>query len=259
MLSRILVFMFVANLFPGLLAVAEEKDKVVSKRAAEAANADWQMLFAKERWYKNQKGKEVVFRGKLESVPNAGAPSTLQRTTYYRLGKRTIYTGAKRVPALDRLVGQQVEIRGKAVDFKLEGQSVREIWPAAVRAVVKADDAAADPPVIKKITGFTPLRAGRRLGFRRTKPTIIKTSEKLTEIFGKNEAGKISKQADFQAQFLVFFQWAGSSQDKLTHQVETQDEKSRVVFSFKPGRTRDLRPRSHLCAIRKGSVWEVAE
>jgi len=34
---------------------------------------------------------------------------------------------------LDRLVGQAVEIRGKAVDMELEGQNLKEVWPAAIR------------------------------------------------------------------------------------------------------------------------------
>ncbi len=97
------------------------------------AAEDWQPLFEKEGWYKQQQGKEVVFRGKLEAIKGAGGPSTLMRTSYYRLGDRTIYTGARKVAALDALVGREVEIRGKAVDMELEGQSLREIWPASAR------------------------------------------------------------------------------------------------------------------------------
>jgi len=99
-----------------------------------AVQGAWQTLFANEQWYQRQQGAEEVFRGKLEAVPNAGGFTTLQRTSYYKLSARTIYTGAKKVAALDRLVGRQVEIRGKPVDMALEGQEVREIWPAAIRA-----------------------------------------------------------------------------------------------------------------------------
>jgi hypothetical protein len=98
------------------------------------AEEKWDALFEKEAWYKDHEGKETVFRGVLKTVPKAGGVSTFQRSTYYKLGERTIYTGAKRVPALDRLADKHVEIRGKAVDFELEGQNVKEIWPAAVRA-----------------------------------------------------------------------------------------------------------------------------
>ncbi len=72
----------------------------------------WEKLFADEDWYKQAEGKEQVFQGKLEAVKNAGGPSTLMRTSYYRLGKRTIYTGARKLKTLDRLVDKNVEIRG---------------------------------------------------------------------------------------------------------------------------------------------------
>lgn len=100
--------------------------------AAEARGA-WQKLFADEAWYKNAAGQERLFTGVLNAVkddPNMA--TTLQRTSFYSLDKRTIYTGAKRVDALDKLAGKVVTIRGKAVDMELEGREVREIWPAAV-------------------------------------------------------------------------------------------------------------------------------
>lgn len=94
----------------------------------------WQMLFQDQRWYQGARGPERVFKGTLRAIPHAGGmATTLQRTSYYRLGDRTIYTGAKKMPVLDKLVGKPVEIRGKAVDMNLEGQSLKEIWPGAVR------------------------------------------------------------------------------------------------------------------------------
>lgn len=107
---------------------------IVSAPDGAAGPAGWQLLFEKEEWYQKQPGKDTVFRGKLEAIKGADGPSTLMRASYYRLGDRTIYTGAKRLPTLDALVGKEVEVRGKAVDMELEGQSLREIWPAAVRA-----------------------------------------------------------------------------------------------------------------------------
>ena len=90
-------------------------------------------LFADEKWYKEQKTEEQEFVGKLAAVPNAENPSTLMRTSYYRLGDRTIYTGGKKVAGLDVMVGKKVVIRGKPFDVALEGQAVSEIWPAAIR------------------------------------------------------------------------------------------------------------------------------
>ncbi|MFB3894287.1 MAG: hypothetical protein ACE15C_19965 [Phycisphaerae bacterium] len=102
--------------------------------ASAPAGRPWITLFANEQWYKQQAGKEEVFTGKLEAVPNAGGPSTRMRTSFYKLGDRTVYTGARKVKALDDLVGKKVEMRGKGVSMNLEGQALSEIWPAAVRA-----------------------------------------------------------------------------------------------------------------------------
>jgi hypothetical protein len=102
--------------------------------ADELAHGKWQPLFEGEAWYADQPGEESIFRGLLKAAPDADAPSVLQRVAYYRLGERSIYTGAKRIPELERLLDKQVELRGKAVEFELEGQAIREIWPAAVRA-----------------------------------------------------------------------------------------------------------------------------
>ncbi len=101
----------------------------------------WQKLFADEDWYKQAEGKEQIFRGRLEAVPQGPAIGFLMRSAFYRLGDRTIYTGARKMEVLDRLVGQEVEILGKPVDMGLEGRQVKEIWPAAVRP------AAARPPL----------------------------------------------------------------------------------------------------------------
>lgn len=117
----------------------------------------------------------------------------------------------------------------------------------------------ADTPVVTEITGFRRLRVTRLPGFRRTKPTVIESQETLAEAFGDEEAKRISEQVALDQQVLVFFQWAGSGQDKLASAAEKQDGKTEVVFRFRPGRTRDLRPHAHLFAIRKGVAWNVAE
>ena len=113
-----------------------------------AAPGPWTDLFSVESWYKQQQGEEQVFVGALHVIPPSGAASTLQRDSHYRLAGRTIYTGAKRVPALDSLAGKLVEIRGKSVNMELEGQSLHEIWPAAVRTA--APGSVPTPPLDPK-------------------------------------------------------------------------------------------------------------
>ena len=96
----------------------------------------WQKLFADEEWYKQAEGKEQIFRGRLEAVPLGPGIGFLMRASFYRLGDRSIYTGARKLEVLDRLVGQEVEILGKPVDMALEGRQLKEIWPAAVCPVL---------------------------------------------------------------------------------------------------------------------------
>jgi len=103
---------------------------------AAEATADWVKVYADENWYRQQAGEEEVFRGKLEAVEPPQA-DTLMREALYKLGDRTIYTGGKKLPALDALAGKQVEIRGKAVDMELSGVAVREIWPGAIRPLME--------------------------------------------------------------------------------------------------------------------------
>ena len=97
-----------------------------------AASGEWQQLFADEAWYQQHAGTETAFTGTLEVV-QPPMISTQMRASFYKLGDRSIYTAAKRVPALEALAGKKIEIRGKAVDMALEGKQLREIWPAAVR------------------------------------------------------------------------------------------------------------------------------
>lgn len=100
-----------------------------------SAPANWVKVGEDEAWYQSEKKAEQVFRGTLQAVPNADKPGILMRTSYYRLGERTVFTSAKKVAALDERIGKMVEIRGKAVDMELEGQNLHELWPGAVRTV----------------------------------------------------------------------------------------------------------------------------
>ncbi len=128
--------------------------------AGAEAPAGWQKLFADEDWYKNHEAQERLFTGVLNAIKqDPDMATTLQRTSLYSLGRRTIYTHANKVDALDKLVGKVVTIRGKAVDMELEGHAVREIWPAAVMEAkeplhpievheIKATPEQIDPPPI---------------------------------------------------------------------------------------------------------------
>jgi len=104
-----------------------------------AARARPTPLFADEQWYKDQPGNEAEFIGVLEAAPAQAGADTRMRASFYRLGERAVYTGAKKAPALDALVGKRVLLAGKAVDMELGGRRVREIWPASVCAAPRPD------------------------------------------------------------------------------------------------------------------------
>lgn len=118
--------------------------------------AKWTKLFADEPWYKRRKGAETSIMGTLQAVPNAGGMSTLQRTCHYRIGKYRLYTAARKHPDLDKLVGKPVQIRGKIVEMNLEGQHLREVWPAAIRPGVMRVGRPVVPGVSRPIRGIKP-------------------------------------------------------------------------------------------------------
>ena len=107
--------------------------ETVASPATSSEQSGWQTIFAKQDWYLSQQGPEIEFSGVLEAVPAAGGGSSLQRSAFYSLGNRAIYTGGQRPAVLDALIGQAVVIRGKSVEFALEGTQIQEIWPAAIR------------------------------------------------------------------------------------------------------------------------------
>jgi hypothetical protein len=117
------------------LGVSTRPDTQPNRPASQPAGlAGWIRLFADEDWYKRQAGPERLFTGELKAIKvDRDMATTLQRTSYYSLGPRTVYTVAKRVAALDALIGKVVTIRGKVVEMQLEGRGLREIWPGQVR------------------------------------------------------------------------------------------------------------------------------
>lgn len=116
-----------------------ESNQTPTSRAVLPEANGWLDLFAGEDWYVRQPEPEREFTGVLEAIPQQGEYGTLQRPAYYRLGERAIYTGGRRLEPLDAWIGKAVIVRGKAVEFPLEGTLIQEIWPAAVRRASPED------------------------------------------------------------------------------------------------------------------------
>jgi hypothetical protein len=102
-------------------------------------------LFAKEDWYKEQKGKEEDFVGVLEKVKRDGVgfgrfnPYRLLMADGDKKSMREVYVGAK-TDILDAYVGKKVKLTGKAVDIEVEGSKHNEIWPARLELLPAKKD-----------------------------------------------------------------------------------------------------------------------
>jgi hypothetical protein len=90
----------------------------------------------------------------------------------------------------------------------------------------------------------------------RTKPIVLRSEKEAAEHFTKDGLAKLTKQVDFQQQFVLLFAWRGSGQDRLQYAV-AESYPEQVFFKYKPGRTRDLRPHVYLYALRSNVKWSV--
>ena len=88
---------------------------------------------------------------------------------------------------------------------------------------------------------------------KRKKPIVLKSEDDAAKYFGDAELAKLKKVVDFEKQFALVFAWRGSGQDKLN--MESFPEQ--IVFSIRPGRTRDLRPHVHVFVLRANVRWSV--
>src|SRR5262245_59046114 len=101
-------------------------------------------LFADQKWYKDQKGKEEAFEGTLKYTPLPDGVGTIGRHNDFQLemtvkGKkdvREVYVGGK-PELLKPYAGKKVKLTGKAVEVEVVGKTHREIWPARVELVVE--------------------------------------------------------------------------------------------------------------------------
>ena len=91
---------------------------------------------------------------------------------------------------------------------------------------------------------------------KRKKPIVLKSEDDAAKYFGDAELAKLKKAVDFKKQFVLVFAWRGSGQDKLNTAV-LESFPEQIVFSIRPGRTRDLRPHVHVFALRANVRWSV--
>lgn len=118
-------------------------------------------------------------------------------------------------------------------------------------------DAAPNPkvPPIKVIAKATPGRGIFNIATR-NKPLVIRSEKEAAKHFEGDELARLTKQVDFEQQIVLVFAWRGSGQDKLTYSV-LESYPEQVVFHYKPGRTKDLRPHIHVYALRSNVKWRT--
>jgi lipoprotein NlpI len=100
-------------------------------------------LFAKEGWYKSQKGAEKDFVGVLHKMDKKKGVVGIGRFNPYYLvmeadGKtatREVYVGGK-PDILTPYVGKKIKLTGKAVELEVVGKVHHEIWPARLEVLV---------------------------------------------------------------------------------------------------------------------------
>jgi len=106
-----------------------------SIQAEDKKVAPEKVLFANEKWYQNQKGKEQAFIGKVIKIERVGGGIGFGRHNLFHLvmekETREIYLGG-RFKLLDPYLNKRVRIVGKVVDMEVEGSEHHEIWPGQI-------------------------------------------------------------------------------------------------------------------------------
>ncbi len=88
------------------------------------------------------------------------------------------------------------------------------------------------------------------------KPIIIKSDEDAAKHFDAEALKTLKGTVDWKNQFVLTFVWMGSGQDVLEH-IILESFPEQVVFTMKPGMTKDLRGRAAVYALRSNVKWSV--
>lgn len=90
------------------------------------------------------------------------------------------------------------------------------------------------------------------------KPLILRSEADAGKYFVNNQLENLQQHVNFEKQIVLVFAWRGSGQDKLTYEV-AESFPEQVSFRYRPGRTRDLRPHSHVYVLRSNVVWRAPD
>lgn len=125
----------------------------------------------------------------------------------------------------------------------------------AVLFVAALAFAAPEIPPVKQIEGVTPKEKAFEASGPR-KPLVFTTEKEAAEYFAEEELAKLARQVDFKNQVVLVFAWQGSGQDKLDYAV-AESFPEQVMFTYRPGRTKDLRSHVRVYALRSNVKWNA--
>ena len=134
---------------------------------------------------------------------------------------------------------------------------VLSVVAAFVLPVITLGEQVHDPavPPIQAVKGVQPKPSVFKAGGW-SKPLIIRSQKEATEHFADAAVATLMKRVDFKQQIVLVFAWRGSGQDRLTYSV-AESYPEQVFFTFRPGRTRDLRPHVRVYALRSNVTWRA--
>ncbi len=120
-----------------------------------------------------------------------------------------------------------------------------------------AADQDSDLPPIKAVKDAKP-QASAFDAASRDKPLVIRSEDDAAKHFSEDDLAMLKNQVDFDKQFVLVFAWKGSGQDRLDYEV-LESFPEQIVFKYKPGLTRDLRPHVHTYVLRSNVKWRMAK
>jgi hypothetical protein len=132
------------------------------------------------------------------------------------------------------------------------------IWGMALLAglLMGPSQGSAKRPAVRELdlTGVTGAVPQRPFG----EPLVISSGKELRKAFPEKELqARLMRETDFKKERLLYFTWSGSGGDKLEARLEADRKPPEVVFTYRPGLTRDLRPHRRLFAIPKKATWRL--
>ena len=129
---------------------------------------------------------------------------------------------------------------------------------AIVSILIIGAELFAAPPNHLPITELRDLGTEKAVfaGATRTKPIILQSLKDGIRYFEKDALSTISNAVDFEKQIVLIFAWKGSGQDRFTV-AGTEDHPGQIKFSYKPGRTKDLRSHLKIFVLQSDLKWSV--